>query len=257
MGGSRMAGFWHFLPGLRQSDLLGPDRTVRTEIIERVGLAGVLADARRHPDDLIITPLDRGPEGQQGLLLYPVPPRGDLPKNPSYDPDTQRFERRGPRWIGWLPENPPTPLDLERRVLINGYFIADECNNQWVIPTARGKDHDLGGLPFELVFGDDDEPQAKVSGKFSKFWNDAKRVYDHLNDVAVESTAWLGRTAATALAVNYRIGDQELACLSLMERGLFQADFLLHALMSIVDFNAPADYLTLKKKLTYQTPVAG
>lgn len=252
-----MAGFWHFLPGVKQTDLVDSERRINAELLKRFGLGDVLADVRTHPDDAVITPLDHGPGGEAGVLLYPVSARGELPRQPAYDPDQQRYERRGERWLGWLPPEPPRPLDLERRVLLNGYFCPDQHGNQWVVPTARGKDHDLGGLPFELLFGEAAEPQPRVAPRYAKIWADAKRVYDHLNRVAEEPVAWLGRVAATSLALNYRVGDQELGCLSRLGRGVFDVDFLLHALMSLVDFNAPGDYLEHKKKLVSLTRVAG
>lgn len=252
-----MAGFWHFLPDVTQSNLVDHERRVSIALLKQFSLAEVLGDVRRQPDDVVVTPLAAGPGGHAGLLLYPVPLRGELPRNVAYDPEQQKWEQVGRRWLGWLPAEPPRPLDLERRELLSGYYCPDAHGNQWVVPTARGKDHDLGGLPFELLFGAGEDPQPRVVPRYAKLWADAKRVHDHLNGTAKESAPWLGRVAATALALNYRLADFELGALSRMGRGLFEVDFLLHALMSLVDYNAPDEYREQKKTLVSLTQVVG
>lgn len=257
-----MAGLWHFLEGADFGELVNAKTgEFNRAVLKRHKLDQELRDVRTHPDDAVATAIKSGPGNQAGVMLYPMSPRSvDVPGNPAFDAACQfeRIEKRR-RWIGWNPQRPPDPLDLERSRLCEGYFCGDRHGRRWIVPAARGGEQygPTGGLPFEYLFGEAHDPVARVLPAFEQFWADAQRVHDHLHDVKQESPAWLARMVARAIAVNYRLGDHELGIMSKMGLGIVDSDFLLHALMSIVDYDAPADYVAQKKKLGLPVRRAG
>lgn len=263
-----MPGFWYFVPGSSAAEFVVSEQLSRSRLAA-VGLDDVLADCRRVPDHVVLA-YATGPEGQPGVLLYPVPVSGDVPKLIRCD-DSQTWKARskGKLWIGWSTETPPAPADLERRELIAGYLVTDDVDRQWHVPVLRAVDNPRGRLNPCFTWDEDDRPTISVDRRFATLWADSARAWDLIDKASDAAGAVLGQGFSAAddawlfayllrtLAVNYRVGNRELAALDVITPGWLSQSTASVMLNSTVDLFKWKEFLAAQKKTPSQSEPAG
>jgi len=207
-------------------------------VLRARNLSGVLAGLKPTTRGIY-----NGPEGKSGVLLAGNP-SGDI----GYFPDRQTWRKgtRGDFWLGFDPEDPPTPEDLARPRLVSGHTVEMRGGGKWTIPVARS--FPVGtGLPQIIVLDEtgtvttETVPEfVDLSRRAEKIWTamieaaaaaEEKRAAGDETAVAVWSISFAERfeIAVAALAVNYRLEADEISLLKIME-GIHQ-DQILYALV--------------------------
>ena len=202
-------------------------RGVRPEDIDQAGLRYAFQSG---------TPWDQvhiaeGPGGSEGCVLR-AGGRGRL----GYFPDRQRWVV-GPGaewWVGI--EGVASPEALERREIIDGHLVRLGDGNDWRIPVARSFIRG-SALPHALVLGPDGEVVTEALPEYAALSAAVERI----------ERAFLGqlgegdpeeidikdgfRIAASALALNYRVGPAEVSFLRLLTTSNIRA--VLEALVDV------------------------
>jgi len=223
-----MAAFYYYLPNATEAILRrGSDKLAREPLV-RVNLAEVLDDVHRIPDDVIVASTKTGPDGQGGVILYPLPSTGDVPPVLGYggEPEQQRWARiYDSLWLGWLVDSPPRPTDLERRELVDGYMITDDVGDTWHVPTLRALDNPRGRLPAAFNWSETRQPEIGVARKYRELWRRSEAVWNLMESSPVslekpfahafsgDQDLMLFQFVVDALAVNYRVSNVELSVL--------------------------------------------
>jgi hypothetical protein len=269
-----MAAVWYFLPGINRASVVLQDELSRSAL-KAYGLDAVLDDVRRVPDHCLVTDLAAGPGGSAGTLLYPIPISGDVPKKPGYDPQRQAWRQTQPAataaaepdeapapapWIGYDPDSPPTPCELERRQLIGGYPIQDAYGQTWQVPTLRAVDNPRGRLTAAFSWDDADRPTIGVDPKYAALWQRSAEVWDLIDhssnaDGGVFSQDFDGETDERLLAylldclqINYRVNNAVFATLDKSSPGWLSqgcASWMLNATVDLFKYRA---FLAAQKK---------
>jgi len=251
-----MAGFLYYIPGETGASMLGGD-TLHADRLERYGLAEVLADARRVPDQVTLIDQHRaGPDGGAGVILYPVPADpapARAPRKLGHDRSTQAWTEAGPYWLGNDRERLPTAADLLRRsalpLLPAGpcLDVPDRLGNRWRVPVARSPGDAMGHLPRAYTFGAGGQVVQALRADQRRLWELAGEIFDDVYGTgSVERTRQV-EILSEVLGITYRLGRPEIA--RLIELGRLEIDdqFLGLAFSVLVDFGLP-DRLTCKKK---------
>lgn len=252
-----MAGFYYCLRGAQPEDVVQDKRLVQGPL-RKAGLEHVFADVVDVPDDCMVsgpstvsTPTDR--DSFYGTVLYPKTPYGHDPKSWKHNPDVQTWQPYGDRkdvWIGWETDNPPTPVDLARRVTISGREVADQLGTPWVVPVARSH-RGNATLPVSYRFaGEQVEPV--VDPKYAGLWDLSGAVRDFWHEAlqVANVDAWKCRAALNVLQANYRIGPEELNVLHDLGRPVLHSGNLDVILFHFIDWDLPTEYFDLFQKKT-------
>lgn len=225
-----MPNFLYFIPKtLRQE--------INRERIVAAGLGDVLRD-RLSRDDLAnkgrlaIADVIHGPDATQGTIVYPLPttPQDDEANGIGYYPATQKW-RHIPAtggagyWVGWDPENLPTPEALERETLISGYLEELGDGGFWECPIIRLVH---GGFNLPDTWGlQDGKVVARVKKNWQWAWDLSGEIWDQLcsgsDPVREVAYSW----CAKLLSINYRVGLAEVEILDLL--GTNEATTILRA----------------------------
>lgn len=274
-----MPGFAHFLPGLSAADVASK-RHVQLAVLAGHGLERTLLDCTRHPDDLVVVDTV-GPDNLSGVILWPVPPHGGLPKRHGYDPAVQTWrpvrnsgdelDSRPCRYTGWITAEPPHPTDLERRTRLSGWQILDEHQEQWLVPVARSIASPRGSLPWEISWDEYDHWQIGVDGRYADFWRRSAHLDDLIRQHGREEYSghmvldealpdaelqFALRMIEDALQLNYRVDRHVLAAYQQARPGWMTAAVASLMVNAIVDMLGKQLYDAAKKK-TVTPPVPG
>lgn len=147
-----------------------------------------------------------------------------------YEPDRQQWMRlaNGAAWVGIEDtELPPGPADLERAVGVAGYSLTLADGNDWRIPLIRRWDPNtlahVATLPSaiagELVNGKHKFVSA-VKPQYAALDAKAESIYAGFLDKHTISIDQLMHDASELLALNYRVGVEEVALLGLLTEPL-------------------------------------
>lgn len=231
--------FLYYLPGLSRAHLAAGEKLSPALLRER-GLAGVLADVTDVPRDATIADVQRGPDGESGVLLVPNLAAGDVPEVTIYQPMHQQWRAigDGSRWIGYQLTAPPTPETLKRRECFDGYPVLDASGRRWIVPVARSPRPAEVTLPRTFRFDETTgAPISHVAAEYHALWQAACEIsdwwgytsYEHAVEagelpkprimperppVADRDETWMIAQALAALAVNYRVGHAEINTLA-------------------------------------------
>jgi len=261
-----MVAFWHFLPNTKEKELASSGRLLAHELRHR-GCDGALRDCHTIPKRVIAQNINAGPEGMSGVMLFPVPLNGTLPRHLGYDPENQTWRKIGDgskRWIGWLTDQPPTPTDLERHDTIDGLPVVDAYDHAWIVPIARSLDNPRGRLPAAFGWDKEDKPVVGVSEIYREFWDDSGKLWDLIDTSAESQGAVLAQDftpeqdqfafemVCRALAINYRVDHAILSTLDKIRPGWMSTDVASIMLNAIVDFFKYREWIALQKKIESQ-----
>jgi hypothetical protein len=195
-----------------------------------------------------------GPGGAGGVLLhFDVP--GEAPAALRYDAAAQTWKQApgGKWWFGF--EGEVQPRQLQRREICPGQAVALRGGTEWIIPRCYAVLPDRPRtLPGRLDLDEAGNWVAVTEDRYRQLCEDAWRVWQ----------AWCGsgpeldaptvlRIVAAALAVNYRVGQVEIAAL-----GILGTNDVHRILAALIDADEVlARVVELKKKAIPQNGSAG
>lgn len=226
-----MAGFYYFFKN-RRVDEIARGEELDVALLTHYGLHETLADVRKVPLHATLSNVgsNAGPGNSCGALLVIGSKYTGAPDivTITHPKDLQKWvcvnEEKG-LWLGVLKADPPRPQDLERFKVIGGGTVTDPQHYEWTLPVARALAHGMpyGTLPQSYRFDEQGEPQPVLDKAYEWLWNLAGEVKDWY--VASDSEnrrphAWLVKTAAKLLGVNYRVGIPELNLLQEVGRSV-------------------------------------
>lgn len=188
-----MAGFLYYLPEC-------PAQTIDlSEVAKRDGYDHLIGS---NCDCVKVT---GGPDGGNGLVVavHPMNEEGVAAKC-GFFADKQSWAKRGRWWVGFEKDSMPTPADVRRKKMIDGYAV-ELCGQQWQIPSL----HIKSTLPFTMFEQEDGKMMLSVMPK-----------YEHLAKLGAE---WFERIfrgegytyeqwaefAVRLIGINYRLGRAE------------------------------------------------
>lgn len=203
----------YYLPGLNPA-------SVKPETFAEVGLEEVLADALDDDWRSLLHEVRKGPDGLSGTVV--AAPPGDIDANrswsqvPGYYPDRQEWrELHNGLWLGFEREHPPTPEALQRSRPLVGYVHTLGDGNAWHCPTIRR------GLFVPTVPCFQDRVgagiQRRVKPEWESLWHRSLAWASQEFSGDWESAAERWDAAAACLAVNYRVGREEINALGLFD----------------------------------------
>lgn len=256
-----MSAIWWYIPTETTKTAVVRDELSRA-VLARVGLDRTLEDVRRVPDHVIAVDLDRGPDDSRGLLLYPLPTHGDKPAKLGYHADRQTWRQanQGRCWLGWETDSPPTPADLERRLLVPGYQIEDAAGQAWHVPVLRAVDNPRGRLGVSFSWDDDDQPRIGVDPRFAELWERSARAWDLIDkattldgatfaqDFGEEDDAFLLTYLLDCLAINYRTNNSVWSGVDRTHPGWLSQSVASLMLNATVDLFKYRSFLNAQKK---------
>lgn len=184
----------------------------------------------------------KGPDGGHGCIFVFPDAAGDHP--PIHVTDRHEWIQLPGSgvYVGVDPDQLPTPESLARREQIDGHFVTLGDGCEWLVPVARM----ISGatpLPRRLAWDGTEWTPGDVMPKYRELFGAACRLWEVLSggDAAELTLSTECDIAATALAINYRIGPAEI---SLM--GLFSTQTEANIAKALIDWPA---LMELKKKL--------
>lgn len=145
-----------------------------------------------------------------------------------YYPDRQKWQKSeaGNFWIGWNPNQLPTPNDLHREPMLVGENVKLQDGHSWHVPIARSVSDDtsldgmliLDRLPHTMRYREGQWEEGEVVRKYRSLWDTANRTFDEylglVNDPTYRPNITFG-DAVEALAGNYFVGFDEVSILGL------------------------------------------
>jgi len=227
---------------------LAPSGRVDRLVLRERGLDLVLADCLGVPDPLIVTAVSRGPGDATGVVLYPKPSSKKVPEHLGYVPAYQTWRPEGElaprpgvplRYVGWITDEPPEPEDLERASRVSGYTVmVGHPGRGWHVPIARARDGRPGTLPADWRF-EKGKPVRRIKQQYLQLFELAGKAHDAFNGSAETrgqiKDEELALLAVEALAVNYRLGPEEIDALAYLGRPLLDDDSLLQIMLALID----------------------
>lgn len=223
-----MAGFYYFFRN-RSIDEVARGEDVNHNLLAEYGLAEVLADVRKVPAHASVSGVgsNAGPGKSCGTVLTVGSRFTGSPSLVGNDPARQHWVevQPGRLWLGVMKNELPRPEDVMRLNTIGGYTVTDRQYLQWLIPVARAVPENMpyGMLPQSYKFSADGEPQPILDPQFQWLWDLSGEIMDWYRAADVGEPrphAWLIKTAARLLGVNYRLGMNELNLLHDLGRSI-------------------------------------
>lgn len=213
-----MAAPLYFLAGLNVE-------TLTRDTLTDLGLADRwrdLMDSRKPLVDLLAHRLVRkGPDGLTGVVVCPLPCAGTQPQLGVFPHQTWQQIGDGV-YLGWSPDDPPTPLDLLRPVVLNGHETT-LGSHVWQVPVIR-----RGGLRPALpqvLTRKNGRVEMQLRREWEPVWKSAGRMWDLLTTVQAAEWEEVYDLCRLALQINYRVDDAELELLQAIDTGNFQQVF--------------------------------
>lgn len=158
--------------------------------------------------------------GEPARVVFALTPAAADGRPPAvgYYPERQRWRTAAAgRWsIGWYEEDPPTPADLRRGELYDGYSLTLRDGNSYVVPVARQTGGGTG-LPRVWSLDDYGAPTARVDERYRRLYELAWRIWETMGDDREPLTYGdLLEAVGLALSVNYYLTREELLALELV-----------------------------------------
>lgn len=210
--------FLYFLPGVSR-DSISPEEVIRA------GLGDTLRD-RMTPTDLsgngrlIVASVNNGPGGHNGTILQVIPEQTEEPDEDApavaigYFPKQQQWEQVGKYWVGWDPNNLPTPEDLERDEFCGESEVTLGDGRVWMCPVIRLTQgaHRLPDV-WKLVNG---KFTSVIKPDWAWAWDLTGDIWDWYTSDRTKTQPELFEWAIRLLSINYRVGPCEAGILGLI-----------------------------------------
>lgn len=202
----------YYFPGVQ-------DRThITRAMIRDAGLADALSDLMTDAGFAIlrgnINAVFKGPEGTGGMIVSP-PRIDDGPQEIGYYPDRQTWTKFGDIWFGYGSDT--TPASLRRLTpLIDGFDIELGDGNVWVAPRIGIPSSDVCWVPQTMGVNGSGEFELRVIDAYADAWKMAGEMLDVFFDRRDITTEQSYEYCTRCLALNYRVGPQELSALGVL-----------------------------------------
>jgi hypothetical protein len=219
---TRQGIFYYYVPGKDSGGVTQDD--LRANPFLAVPFADLIHSPLVFRDTLLSRPVASGPDGGKGCVIA-VRPQVDDGQRPSYQPQSQTWQRFGNeklgyQWIGYDTATPPGPNSLRRKNQIPGADVELGDRRIWSAPQILSLNDDNSQWEHRLpVLYQADEKlrwSASVQPRYLEVFEAAKKVIGatyHGAPVTVgESLEW----SLLFLAVNYRVGAAESSLLGIM-----------------------------------------
>lgn len=221
----------YFLPHLH------PDQVnnvgTRKAMLRERGLLDVFADVPMELMPCVGVP-GRGPNNLSGSILYYQSPKTDIPRRTYFKDAEQQWTPVGTGehvWIGIDTDDPPTPDDMVRRTVYEGYGIDLADGKRWQIPVIR-RCHDAStALPTDMVWDSTGKLIEPIKPAYEALWRDTETVSRWFVEDQQAPRSDALRHAVKALSINYRFGVNEQNLLRVIDATNFMA-----VLMAMVDY---------------------
>lgn len=212
--------FLYFVPGVTR-------QTLGRDLLVAAGLGDVLRD-RLTPNDLAgigglaLAEVQHGPDGHSGVILYPMTDdeRAGGEEMPplviGYYKGSQEWEPFGGYYVGWVPDDLPTPEGLEREQSLRGYPEILGDGREWICPLIR-MEHGQHNLPD--VWGiRQGKFSAWVKPDWAWAWDLTGEIWDYFSKQKDIPNALAFEWVVKLLSINYRVGPIEVTALKLFGR---------------------------------------
>lgn len=180
-----------------------------------------------------------GPDGLNGAVtkLRDIPVSGGQAPVVGHYSDKQTWHQilDGKMWLGWETENPPTPIDLQRKKIHGGHSVMLTDEKTWIMPVVRTLIGEAALSPVLTCDSSGKVLRERVDPEFSRIWDLTKRAFaavstdppdtSGIDDDEVVELLFLG------LAINYRVSRWEVLNLGLLSARNMEP--LLGAMMDI------------------------
>lgn len=209
-----MSVFQYFLPGLE------PVHVSRWSLQDSP-LASVLKDCLRteqdYGDRIAVSGCTKGPTGTSGSVVCAMPVSGENVERIGYYPDHQTWRScdDGAFWLGYEPDNRPTPETLRRVIIVDGYEIQLGDEQVWMCPTIREM-HGDPRVPRAWGLDDSGEFAEIVLAEYQDDWQMAGEMFDIVFGGEGCTISQAFDYAVKCLAINYRLGRHECSALELI-----------------------------------------
>tara|TARA_B100000029_G_scaffold513941_1_gene615023 strand:+ start:1546 stop:2250 length:705 start_codon:yes stop_codon:yes gene_type:complete len=208
------------------------------------------------------TPIDReilrgGPNGGRGFLYVDSAAAHKIAQI-TYDPKVQTWRKFPGKdiWVGYFNDNPPTPSELIRKDVIDGYNVNLGDGNSWKIPTCRyfGETGYTPALPQVMDIDEDGNwTVGNIVAKHKKLWDVSCQWFDLVASFGLDegegaevdmSVADVADACVVALGTNYRVSIVEVGLL-----GLLTSETRTAVMNSTIDFQAVEEWSKKKEQL--------
>lgn len=241
-----MAGFFYFVPGEKKDDWCDPRvGRINQSKVDEYELGSILGDCGEVPDETVLA-ATAGPDGREGVLIYPRPTQGDLPRI-VYNPETQTWVKFKGLWVGWLNKEKPTSEDIMKRETCLGYVANDAYGRPWSVPIVVSSNDRQVTMPqrygydsdgnFVLTRRAEDQPIFDLAGRVAD-------VMDGVDDCEMNEQE-VAEAAIAFLAVNYRVSPAEIFAFDRMGTPVLDRKFVAFVFSSVTDFGKVNEF---KKK---------
>jgi len=187
--------------------------------VDDAGL-GYLLDGRGGPGPTVAA-MSPGPDGLAGAVFTIASRRGHgAPETTLADKAKWSRIPGTEAWLGVVEDALPGPEDLQRSEIVDGHDVVLGDGFSWRVPVVRLLD---GGssLPRALEWDGLAWRHGDVRPAYRCLWAAALRMWDALagsnDDGAPVTLTEEATTAATAIALNYRVGPAEISALGLLD----------------------------------------
>ena len=225
----------YFFAGLRLDQLISGSAFSRVTL-EKYGLAEVFSDIQSIEPHCRTDLTTAGPGGASGAM-FATSTNGQPPHRFGHYPDFQQWTkvRNEPElWLGIDREQPPTPADLARAVVLQGHPVKLADGNTYEVPVIRSPVRPTG-LPQDMVYDAAGEFTTAIKPQYADLWEQTQPAWDFLygsdddddnepremgfDDILDHCLRFLG--------VNYRYGRYEQMVLRLVDtsRGTWEKMF--------------------------------
>ena len=209
-----MSRFLYFVPGIAEAHI--PRAKVATTFAATAFHDLLRSEKTWASGDVVFNQLVMGgPGGHVGTIFAHVPVGSEFVAD--YHPGKQTWVPIGNEWLEWLTDDKPTEKSLRRDQIVRGYAVDlnDDCS--WIAPTIRCQP--AGSrvtLPQALGLGEDGKLVARVKPQYQRYKDLAEKAWNHKIHGGLNNGE-LWALAADLLSLNYRVGQHEVAALSLFE----------------------------------------
>lgn len=206
-------------------------------------------------DNIVKREVGTGPGGVAGQVFCSDSSRC------RYDAKSQTWKQIGDElWVGWDKAKPPTPESLQRDSMIPGHVV-ELAGQRWMIPMVREWNFrsESASILYSIVLAKsaqyDAETKTWTAGdvveKQKRMFELAQDIYERYckrseDDVSFDLPENPLDVCAEFLAVNYRIGPEEISVLGLLN---FDFDSAWSVLRLVID--EPGLIEAHQKKMAY------
>lgn len=255
-----MSGFQYFLPN-KTKDQLVDDGKLRRDALAELGLAERCIDLARVGEHFVLCDVHTrvGPGSEQGTMLAPVSPDSGAPSPVGNHPNRQIHR---PIFVNGAvaayvvanKDELPTPHDMLRHKALFATKVVDRFGQEWKMPICRTPHANRSGLPEVFSFDSEGRLSSQVQEDFAWAYDLSSEIRLWYQDAYnrrpnPHEFAWVAEQVLRLLAINYRIGKEEVALLTAAGRGFLTGEFVSQLAYACFDYDL-ADEAKKKPALT-------